>query len=388
MVKEATGGRGADVIYDPVGGETFTKSTKCIAFEGRIVVIGFASGDIASALDITRAGQELLGRRAALGPLQEDGPGIDPGRARRSVSALAEPGVAVPLVSARMPFERGAAGIAALACRRHDRSGGGGAVVTVTAWARSRRAARLPRRTPPGVRRRRAVRRGHCGWKIKPDLCRTRTPATDSWVLRRPPLGHVLATAHDMAREYRVMSALGPTTVPVPETHFFCADPEVIGAPFYVMQHVAGTVYRSTRETGAAVAGAGRVGIAYTLIDVLADLHDVDPASVGLGGFRSPRGLPDSAAQALAHAARRLPQPGAARHRRAVRGRSPPTCPVSGPPAIVHGDYRLDNVHRRRRRPGRGRARLGDGDARRSARRPRAVPRLLGRACRTCRPGR
>src|SRR5579862_4427993 len=59
-----------------------------------------------------------------------------------------------------------------------------------------------------------------------------------SWVLRRPPLGHVLATAHDMAREYRVMAALQDTGVPVPRTYALCADSDVIGAPFYVMQKV------------------------------------------------------------------------------------------------------------------------------------------------------
>ncbi|MDN5858773.1 MAG: phosphotransferase family protein, partial [Pseudonocardia sp.] len=63
---------------------------------------------------------------------------------------------------------------------------------------------------------------------------------TRRWVVRRPPLGHVLATAHDMAREYRVITALQPTDVPVPATYGLCEDAEVIGAPFYVMEHVDG----------------------------------------------------------------------------------------------------------------------------------------------------
>ena len=58
---------------------------------------------------------------------------------------------------------------------------------------------------------------------------------TRNWVVRRPPLGHVLATAHDMGREYRVITALRDTSVPVPLTYALCADPDVIGAPFYVM---------------------------------------------------------------------------------------------------------------------------------------------------------
>src|SRR4051794_28935644 len=66
----------------------------------------------------------------------------------------------------------------------------------------------------------------------------------DAWILRRPPLGHVLATAHDMAREHRVMKALRDTDVPVPRTFALCETPDVLGAPFYVMERVGGTPYR------------------------------------------------------------------------------------------------------------------------------------------------
>ncbi|MFD0787952.1 phosphotransferase, partial [Micromonospora azadirachtae] len=68
-------------------------------------------------------------------------------------------------------------------------------------------------------------------------------------VLRRPPLGHVLATAHDMAREFRVISALAPTEVPVPGALLRCPDPDVIGAPFYLMERVTGEVYRTRAQT-------------------------------------------------------------------------------------------------------------------------------------------
>ncbi len=69
-----------------------------------------------------------------------------------------------------------------------------------------------------------------------------------TWIVRRSPLGHVLATAHDMAREYRVMSALRATDVPVPTTYELCQDEDVLGAPFYVMERVAGTPYRHAAE--------------------------------------------------------------------------------------------------------------------------------------------
>jgi aminoglycoside phosphotransferase (APT) family kinase protein len=68
-------------------------------------------------------------------------------------------------------------------------------------------------------------------------------------VLRRPPLGHVLPTAHDMAREYRVLTALNGTAIPVPAPVALCSDPDVIGAPFYLMEYVDGLVLRS-REDG------------------------------------------------------------------------------------------------------------------------------------------
>src|SRR3990170_936993 len=59
-----------------------------------------------------------------------------------------------------------------------------------------------------------------------------------AWVLRRPPLSHVQPTAHDMQREYRVISALAGTKVPVPKTYAICNEPDVIGAPFYIMEYV------------------------------------------------------------------------------------------------------------------------------------------------------
>src|SRR5690349_13458535 len=71
----------------------------------------------------------------------------------------------------------------------------------------------------------------------------------DIYVVRRPPLGHVLATAHDMAREFRVISALGPTAVPVPETLLLCEDDSVLGAPFYLMARVPGVVLRHREQT-------------------------------------------------------------------------------------------------------------------------------------------
>jgi len=120
------------------------------------------------------------------------------------------------------------------------------------------------------------------------------TDGNRAWVLRRPPLGHVLPTAHDMAREYRVMSALARAGVPVPGTVLYEADVSVIGAPFFVMEYVDGLVVRSD-----------------------ADAH-------GLTESEAARAADDLVDQLAERLATRLPRPQRA--------------------AIVHGDYRLDNV--------------------------------------------
>lgn len=108
-------------------------------------------------------------------------------------------------------------------------------------------------------------------------------------VLRRPPLGHVLATAHDMAREHRIISAVGLTDVPVPRTLGLCTDDEVNGAPFYVMSWVDGVVLDSP-ERGEQLPERLRTPAAEHLVDVLADLHAVDVDAVGLGDLAKREG--------------------------------------------------------------------------------------------------
>ncbi|MEU3883106.1 phosphotransferase family protein [Streptomyces californicus] len=165
---------------------------------------------------------------------------------------------------------------------------------------------------------------------------------TGQWVVRRPPLGHVLATAHDMAREYRVISGLHPTAVPVPEPLLLCEDDTVLGAPFYVMEYVEGVPYRTAEQL--APLGPERTRAAVLgLVDTLVDLHAVDPGAVGLGDFGRPEGF-------LERQLRRWgKQLDASRNRElagvdelhADLGRSLPASPA---PTVVHGDYRLDNV--------------------------------------------
>ncbi|MFI8518203.1 phosphotransferase family protein [Streptomyces sp. NPDC085481] len=168
------------------------------------------------------------------------------------------------------------------------------------------------------------------------------TDGTGRWVVRRPPLGHVLATAHDMKREHRVISALHSTAVPVPETLVLCEDDTVLGAPFYVMEFVPGTPYRSAAEL--APLGPDRTRDAVLgLVDTLVDLHAVDPAAAGLDDFGRPEGFLDRqlrrwGKQLAASQGRELP---GIDELHAALGRTLPDSPA---PTVVHGDYRLDNV--------------------------------------------
>ena len=161
-------------------------------------------------------------------------------------------------------------------------------------------------------------------------------------VLRRPPLAHVQASAHDMSREYRVISALGPSAVPVPATELICDDPGVIGAPFYLMELSPGVAHR--RRSGVVALGPGELRrLTFDLVDTLVDLHAVDPADVGLAdlgkaaGFNT-RQLRTWRRQLEGLRSRELPGIDE------LAGRLGEHIPEPGGGGLVHGDYRLDNV--------------------------------------------
>ncbi len=102
-------------------------------------------------------------------------------------------------------------------------------------------------------------------------------------VIRRPPQGDLLPKAHDMSREWSLISALGPTPVPVPAALGFCEDESVTGRWFYVMGCINGRPLYNSDDTNDWVPEDRRVIMANSFVDVLADLHDVDPDEVGLG---------------------------------------------------------------------------------------------------------
>ena len=163
----------------------------------------------------------------------------------------------------------------------------------------------------------------------------------ERWVLRRPPLGHVLETAHDMSREHRLLAALWPTEVPVPRP-LLLAGPEVIGAPFYVMEFAAGQVLRD-RSQLERLDPAAATALADELIDVLVRLHQLNPTQVGLAALGRPEGYLERqlrrwARQLQSSHSRDLPELTRLADRLGKR------IPTSQRAAIVHGDYRLDNV--------------------------------------------
>ena len=160
-------------------------------------------------------------------------------------------------------------------------------------------------------------------------------------VLRRPPTGHVLASAHDMTREHRVISALAPTLVPVPPARGLCTDTDVNGAEFYVMDYVEGSVVFD-RADAMAVDDAVRPVMARSVVDTLADLHSLDPDQAGLGDLGRREGycarqLRRWQRQVDEGSDRDLPLVGEM-HDRLVA-----SIPEQQGVGIVHGDYRLDN---------------------------------------------
>lgn len=163
-----------------------------------------------------------------------------------------------------------------------------------------------------------------------------------AYVLRRPPLGHVLESAHDMGREHRILAAVGPTDVPVAPVLGWCPDPAVNDAPFYVMGFVEGTVLDS-ENAGAALPADERATIGVDVVDILGRLHALDPDEVGLGDLGRKedylgRQLRRWQKQWEAAKQRELPEMEEA-HRRLAERR-----PEQQGASIVHGDYRLGNM--------------------------------------------
>lgn len=169
------------------------------------------------------------------------------------------------------------------------------------------------------------------------------TRGDDRWVLRRPPLGAFLPSAHDVGREYKVLSRLKDSAARIPRTALACEDESVIGAPFYLMERIDGVVIRDVLPEAFDQSQRGVIGD--ELVDALVELHSIDPAEVGLDDFGPPAGY-------LERQLRRwngqleltLPFTRPLPDLEAVGAWLRDHVPDSGPTTIVHGDYKLDNV--------------------------------------------
>ena len=163
------------------------------------------------------------------------------------------------------------------------------------------------------------------------------------WVVRRPPLSHVQKTAHDMAREFRIISALEPTGFPVPKPYALCTDDSVIGAQFYVMEFVDGIIAVDPNEVGAKFDEGDRRKIGEELVDVLVRLHSFHPEEIGLKDFGRPSGYLERQVRRFGEQLETI------RYRETkelddLAKRLQAAIPEERRLGIVHGDYRLDNA--------------------------------------------
>jgi aminoglycoside phosphotransferase (APT) family kinase protein len=167
--------------------------------------------------------------------------------------------------------------------------------------------------------------------------------AGTKWALRRPPLGRRLGSAHDMGREFKVVSALGRSDVPVAPVVGLCEDESVNEAPFYVMEFVEGPILRGLAEAETFPDEDDRRAIGERVADTLVQIHSVDPDAAGLGDLGKKED----------YVARQLHRWKGQWEKSKTRELEPidrvhealsARIPEQGPATIVHGDYRLDNM--------------------------------------------
>lgn len=166
-----------------------------------------------------------------------------------------------------------------------------------------------------------------------------------SWLVRRPPLHGLTPSAHDMAREYRVVAALRDTAVPVARAIALCEDESVLGAPFQVVEFVAGQVVRRRAELES-LSRTVIDGCVNSLIRVLVDLHGVDPRAAGLGDFGKPSGYLERQVRRWGSqwALVRLPEDRRDADVERLHAGLSASIPPQSRTSIVHGDYRIDNT--------------------------------------------
>jgi aminoglycoside phosphotransferase (APT) family kinase protein len=163
-------------------------------------------------------------------------------------------------------------------------------------------------------------------------------------VVRRPPFGPVAPTAHDMAREYRWLAALHPVFPQAPRPYLLCEDPSVIGSIFYVMERRRGLVVRGEEPPALADRPQARTRASEALIDTLAGLHALDVAASGLSDFGKPAGFVERQVRGWSERWRRSRTAEVPEMDALSAWLQDHLPPAPARPAVVHGDFKLDNV--------------------------------------------
>jgi aminoglycoside phosphotransferase (APT) family kinase protein len=166
---------------------------------------------------------------------------------------------------------------------------------------------------------------------------------TREMVLRRPPFGSKVKSAHDMSREYRVLSKLHSTYPPAPEVLLYCEDEAIIGAPFYVMEPVHGIIIRRDPPASVDFSAVTARRLSEAFVANLAELHRLDYIAIGLGALGNPEGYLDRQVKGWTERYH-----GSKTHEHAdvekLTGWMAAHKPTSGAPALIHNDYKFDNA--------------------------------------------
>jgi len=163
------------------------------------------------------------------------------------------------------------------------------------------------------------------------------------YVLRRPPAGNVVKTAHDMGREFRMLEALAPVFAEAPRPLCFCDDAQVLGTPFYLMERRAGIVLRRELPAGLDLTPALADRVSASLVDTLVRLHGVDPLAAGLGSVGRPEGyvarqVRGWSERCTAAATEQIPEMDS------VAGWLAERAPAECGAAVIHNDFKFDNL--------------------------------------------
>ncbi len=170
------------------------------------------------------------------------------------------------------------------------------------------------------------------------------TAGKQEFVLRRPPYGRKARTAHDMLREYRILRALRPVFPFCPNPLVYCEDESIIGAPFYIMERMRGVILRKDLPEGLSFSAAQMRKLCENVLEVHVALHSVDYQKVGLGEFGKPEGYVTRQVESWIERYQAARTPDAPAFHDIIPWLKERKPVQSGAPALIHNDFKLDNI--------------------------------------------